>query len=61
MEYTQYAQLPLTLSIQDIQEILGIGKNTAYELIRCNKIYSIRVGRQIRIPKEALMSFLGEK
>ena len=40
--------------------ILGIGRNTAYELVRSGKLRSIRVGRQVRIPKNALIEFLNE-
>jgi len=39
--------------------ILGIGRNTAYELVRSGRLRSIRVGRQVRIPKNALIEFLG--
>ena len=38
--------------------ILGIGRNTAYELVRSGRLRSIRVGRQVRIPKNALIEFL---
>lgn len=38
--------------------ILNIGRNTAYELIRCGQIHSIRVGRQLRIPKQAVIDYL---
>ena len=40
--------------------ILGIGRNTAYELVRSGRLRSIRVGRQVRIPKNALIEFLNE-
>lgn len=38
--------------------ILGIGRNTAYELVRSGKIRGIRVGKQIRIPKDEVQRFL---
>ena len=38
--------------------ILGIGKNTAYELVRSKQIYSVKIGRQLRIPKQALIDYL---
>jgi len=38
--------------------ILGIGRNIAYELVRSGRLRSIRVGRQVRIPKNALIEFL---
>ena len=40
--------------------ILDIGRNTAYELIRCGKIRSIRIGKQLRIPKQALIDYLSD-
>lgn len=27
--------LPLVLTVSEVSEILGIGKNTAYDLVRC--------------------------
>ena len=38
--------------------ILGIGRNTAYELVRSGKIKGIRIGKQIRIPKAEVQRFL---
>ena len=58
MRYTGYDQLPLVLSVADVTKILRIGKNTAYELIRCERIRSVRIGHKIRIPKDALLDFL---
>ena len=51
-------ELPLALRIEDLMSILSIGRNTAYDLVRAGKIRSVKVGRQIRIPREALMEFL---
>lgn len=60
MTYTHYDQLPLVLSVDDLTEILGIGRNTAYDLIRCGKIKSVRIGHQIRVPKDSLLDYLKE-
>ena len=56
--YRSLEDLPLVLRVEDLMSILGIGRNTAYELIRCGQIRSIRVGKQLRIPKEALIEYL---
>ena len=48
----------MILRVEDLMPILGIGRNTAYELIRSGQIRSVRIGRQIRIPREALLEFL---
>lgn len=51
----QYEDL---MTIQDIQEVLHIGKNRAYELLHNGMIPSIRLGRRWKVPKEAVISFL---
>ena len=48
----------MSLRVEDLMPILGIGRNTAYELIRSGQIRSVRIGRQIRIPRDALLEFL---
>lgn len=56
--YHSIEDLPLVLRVEDLIPILRVGRNTAYELIRCGQIRSIRVGKQLRIPKEALIEYL---
>ena len=51
-------ELPLVLRVEDLMPILDIGRNTAYELVRCGQIRSIRVGRSIRVPKDAVAEYL---
>ena len=57
-KYRDLHDLPVTLRVEDLTPILGIGPNTAYELNRSGQIRSIRIGRQIRIPRDALLEFL---
>lgn len=56
--YKKVSDLPLVLSVDDLARVLGIGKNTAYDLVRSGRIKSLRVGHQIRISKSALLDFL---
>ena len=58
-KYRSLDDLPMTLRVEELMPILGIGRNTAYELVRSGRLHSIRVGRQVRIPKNALIEFLG--
>ena len=60
-KYRSYDELPLTLRVEDLMPILDIGRNTAYELVRCKKIRSIRIGKQLRIPKDALVEYLSSE
>ena len=57
-KYHSLDDLPVTLRVEDLMPILGLGRNTAYELVRSGKLRSIRVGRQIRIPKAEVLRFL---
>lgn len=50
--------LPLVLKVEDLMQVLYIGRNTAYRLVRSGKIYSVRVGRSYRIPRDALEEYL---
>lgn len=56
--YHSFEELPLTLRVEDLMPILGIGRNTAYKLVRSKQIYSVKIGRQLRIPKQALIDYL---
>ena len=60
-EYHSFDDLPLTLRVEDLMPVLGIGRNTAYELVRCGKLPSVRVGKQIRIPRQALLDYLSRQ
>lgn len=57
-EYHSFDDLPLTLRVEDLIPILNIGRNTAYELVRSKQIRSVKVGRQLRIPKQYLIDYL---
>lgn len=50
--------IPLLLTVHDLASLLRIGRNAAYQLVKDGSVRSIRVGRSIRIPREALLQFL---
>ena len=51
-------ELPLVLRVEDLAQMLSIGRNTAYALVRSGEIRSIRIGKSYRIPKEAIEEYL---
>lgn len=55
---TSIDDLPLMLTVSDVSKILGIGMNTAYDLVRSGAMKSVRVGRQIRVSKAAFLEFI---
>ena len=56
--HLSFDDIPLIITVEDLMHILQVGRNTACELVRSGEIKSIRVGRQIRITRDALMAFL---
>ena len=50
----------MTLSVREAAELIGISKPKMYELIHCNEIPSIHVGKKIVIARQALMDWLSK-
>ena len=46
------------LSVKDLCEILDIGKNTAYRLLKLGEIKAKRIGKVYKIPKKSLKDYL---
>ena len=46
------------ISVKELFEILGIGRNRAYELLQTNKIKGFQMGRTWKIPKVSVEQFL---
>jgi excisionase family DNA binding protein len=47
-----------TLTVDEAAEILGIGRNSAYEAVRRGEIPAIRLGRRLVVPRHALEQLL---
>ena len=60
-KFRSFDDLPLVLRVEDLMPVLDIGRNTAYELVRSGQIRSVRLGRKLRIPKQAVEEFLAGK
>lgn len=50
--------LPDILTIKETALHLRIGLNSAYRLVRRGDIKSVRVGRQHRIPRQAILDYM---
>lgn len=48
----------LTVSVKELAEMLSIGKNHAYELVKIEDFPSIKFGKRIVIPIDALKEWL---
>ncbi len=55
---TSMDSLPLLLTANEAGEVLRIGRSKIYELIRSGELKSIRIGKQIRVPRDAIGEML---
>lgn len=53
-----FSDYPDVVSISELQSMLRISRNTAYELVRSGKIRSVKIGRTYRIPRSAVEDYL---
>lgn len=59
MTEKEFEELPIMLTVADVQKVLGIGKNAAYELIYQKNFPVLKLGeRKIRIPKNAFVDWI---
>lgn len=49
---------PDVLTVEEVKEILQIGRRTAYRLIERNELQHFKIGTKIRIPKQCLINYL---
>jgi len=53
-----FKEYPDVVNVSELQKMLGVGRNTAYTLLKNNKIPSIRIGRVHKIPKANVIKYL---
>ena len=55
MMFTTYPDL---VDIKQLKEMLGIGITLAYRLVKNNTIQALKVGREYKIPKVNVISYI---
>ena len=60
LENTAGGQRPETLTVQEVQQILKLGRNAVYSLVHSGSFPVIRIGNLIRIPKEPFYAWLSQ-
>lgn len=48
------------ITVEEAAHVCGIGRTSAYEAVRRGQLPSLRLGRRIFIPVQALRSLLGD-
>ena len=51
----RFEDLPEMVTVEEMGAFLRIGKTAAYDLVKSGAIRSVKFGRLIRIPKQALL------
>jgi hypothetical protein len=49
---------PDVLNVEHIQEILGIGRTQAYQLVASHEFHTVRIGKRIKIFKDVFIRWL---
>lgn len=58
MKYTSLNQLPISLSAEDVAQVLGISRANAYVLMHSKGFPTIRIGRRMTVPKDKLIEWM---
>lgn len=53
-----FTSYPDVVNVNQLKEMLGIGITLAYRLVKQNTIKSLKIGREYKIPKTNIISFL---
>lgn len=54
-----FEEIPAILPVPELAKFLGIGRASAYNLVRSEQIRALHIGKHIRVPRHALLQYLG--
>lgn len=54
-----HAEIPAILTVSQLAEFLGVGRNAVYDLVHSNQIKVIKIGKNIRIPRHEVLIYIG--
>jgi predicted DNA-binding transcriptional regulator AlpA len=54
----QQQTYPEVLDVHNIQQILGIGRRQAYELVNSGQFHIVRIGKRIKISRDVFFHWL---
>lgn len=58
MESPMFSEYPDVITVEQLMEMLHIGKNAAYALLKSGEIRTIRIGRRYIIPKRSIITYI---
>ena len=60
-KFRSYDDLPLTLTVPEVGEVLGISRAKAYDLARSEGFPSMRIGTRIFVPRDKLIRWIDKE
>lgn len=60
-KFKSYQDLPLTLTVPEVGEVLGISRASAYELVRSKGFPHIKIGTRILVPKDKFIQWIDQQ
>jgi excisionase family DNA binding protein len=58
---TQAEHLPAVLTVEEVGQWLKVSRNTAYDLAHRHGFPVLRIGRTMRVPRDAFLRWLNEQ
>lgn len=49
------------LTVEDLMELLNVGKNTAYSLLESGEVKAFRIGRMWKISRKSVYEYINNK
>ena len=56
--YTKFDELPITLSAEDVAQVLGISRSHTYALMRSKGFPTLIIGKRMTVPKDKLKEWM---
>lgn len=60
VQFKNNEELPVTLNGRDVAAALNISKAGAYKLMSTEGFPTIRIGKSVRVPKDAFLKWINE-
>lgn len=55
-----FTEYPDILSVEEMQEMLGVCRNVAYKLLQTGEIKAFKIGRIYKIPKKNVIEYINK-
>ncbi len=60
MRQADSREAPLLLRVEEAAKLLGVGRTTVFAMVSARELRVVRIGRSVRIPREALEHWIRE-